>query len=181
VVGCVPILTDSDARRIGGFFAESQFDLSQLVRLPGRLIEVGRICIAPEYREGPAIAVLCSGLAGFIALRGYDYLFGCAGVPLGDGDMQAAAIMSRIRRQAMAGSEVRVTPRLPLRCPTVADEVPAAAAPTLLNAYVRIGARACGEPCRDPELAVAQVPMLLRAVQLHPIYSEHFLDRVAGT
>ena len=179
VVGCTRLLTDHQARRIGGFYSEGEFDLGPIPSLPGRLLEVGRTCIASQYRQGSAIAVLWSGLAGFIYLHGIDYLFGCASIPLGDGDVQAAAIMNRIRRLAMADQRVEVTPRAPLLTAQVPDGVLDAPLPALVKAYLRLGAKACGEPCRDPDFGVADVLMLLDVDDLNPLYSRHFLERVA--
>ena len=167
----------ASAARIGGFYSESEFELDAIKRLDGRLLEVGRTCIAPEFRQGPAIAVLWSGLAGFVQLNGFDYLFGCASVPLGEDDIQAAAIMNRLRRQALAPEDRRVTPLAPLLTTQVADDVLDAPLPPLLRAYVRLGAKACGEPCRDPDFGVADVLMLLDIDALSPAYSRHFLDR----
>jgi putative hemolysin len=177
VVGCTRILTDRQASRLGRFYSESEFDLGAIPRLPGRLLEVGRTCIAPEFRQGPAIAVLWSGLAGFVQLHGFDYLFGCASMPLGAADLQAAAIMNRLRRQAMSPTHLRVTPRTPLSTPAVPAENLDAPLPALLRAYVRLGAKVCGEPCRDPDFSVADVLMLLNVDELNPTYSRHFLDR----
>lgn len=179
VVGCTRLLNGGDARRIGGFYSEHEFDLGAIARLPGRLLEVGRTCIAPECRQGAAIAVLWSGIAGYIQLHGIDYLFGCASVPLGDSDLQAAAIMNRLRRHAMAPPELRVTPRVPLRCNDAPAGLLDAPLPALLKAYVRLGARACGEACRDPDFEVGDVLMLLDLSQLNPTYARHFLERVA--
>lgn len=179
VVGCTRLLTDHQARRIGGFYSEGEFDLGDIQSLPGKLLEVGRTCIAPQYRQGSAIAVLWSGLAGFIYLHGVDYLFGCASIPLGDRDVQAAAMMNRIRRQAMSDRQVRVTPRTPLLTSQVSDDVLDAPLPALIKAYIRLGAKACGEPCRDPDFSVADVLMLLHVNDLNPAYSKHFLERVA--
>jgi putative hemolysin len=179
VVGCTRLLTDENAARLGRFYSESEFELQNIRRLEGRLLEVGRTCIAPEFRQGSAIAVLWSGLAGFIQLHGFDYLFGCASVPLGEADIQAAAIMNRLRRQALSSETLRVTPRAPLLTTQVADDVLDAPLPALLRAYVRLGAKACGEPCRDPDFGVADVLMLLDIDDLSPAYSRHFLDRMA--
>ncbi|MEA3275218.1 MAG: GNAT family N-acyltransferase [Pseudomonadota bacterium] len=180
VVGCTRILSDENARRIGRFYSDSEFELGAIRALRGRMLEVGRTCIAPEYRQGAGIAVLWSGLAGFINLHGFDYLFGSASLPLGEQDTQAAAIMNRLRRQAMAGPELRVTPRVPLLESQVPDAVLDAPLPALLKAYVRLGAKACGEPCRDTDFGVADVLMLLDVEQLNPAYSRHFLKRVAN-
>jgi putative hemolysin len=49
----------------------------------------------------------------------------------------------------------------------------------LLKAYIRLGARACGEPCRDQDFDVADVLMLLDIDELNSAYSRHFLERAA--
>lgn len=178
VVGCTRLLTGADAARLGRFYSESEFDLTAIKQLNGRLLEVGRTCIAPAFRQGSAIGVLWSGLAGFVRDNGFDYLFGCASVPLGDDDVQAAAIMNRLRRQALAPTAWHVAPRVPLHTPPSADDaVLDAPLPPLLRAYVRLGAKACGEPCRDPAFGVADVLMLLDIQALNPAYSRHFFDR----
>lgn len=179
VVGCTRLLSDAHAQRVGRFYSDAEFDLEPILSLPGRRLEVGRTCIAPEYRQGGGIAVLWAGLASFIQLHDFDYLFGCASVPLGEQDVQAAAIMNRLRRQAMASPELRVTPRHPLLTAEVVDDVLDAPLPALLKAYIRVGAKACGEPCRDPAFGVADVLMLLDVDAIHPAYSRHFLERAA--
>jgi putative hemolysin len=179
VVGCTRILTDQGAARLGRFYSESEFDLGAVRGLPGRKLEVGRTCVDPQLRQGATIAVLWSGLAGFVHLHRIDYLFGCASVPLGENDVQAAAIMNRLRRQALSPEALRVTPRVPLHTAQVADDNLDAPLPALLRAYVHLGAKVCGEPCRDPDFEVADVLMLLNVDELNPTYSRHFLERVA--
>jgi putative hemolysin len=88
--------------------------------------------------------------------------------------------MNRLRRQAMAPESLRVNPRVPLVTTSVPDAILDAPLPTLLRAYVRLGARACGEPCRDPDFGVGDVLMLLNVDELNPTYSRHFLERAAG-
>jgi putative hemolysin len=180
LVGCTRMLTDGGARTLGRFYSESEFDLGPVARLPGRLLELGRTCIAAEHRHGSAIAVLWSGVAAFMQLHKIDYLFGCASAPLGENDYQAAGIMNRLRRLAMAPAHLRVRPRIPLLAAEAPDDVLDAPLPPLLKAYVRIGAKVCGEPCRDPDFQVADLLMLLDVRELNPAYSRHFLERVGG-
>lgn len=177
VIGCTRLLNGRVARRIGGFYSEGEFDLGRIPQLPGNLLEVGRTCISAHCRHGAAIAVLWSGIAGYIQLHGIDYLFGCASMPLGDGDLQAAAIMNRLRRQALSPTDLRVTPRQPLLCDTPTGVLDAPL-PALLRAYVRLGAKVCGEACRDPDFEVGDALMLLDLTDLNPAYARHFLERV---
>lgn len=180
VIGCTRLLTDERAALAGGFYSAGEFDIDPILALHGRRLEVGRTCIAPEYRQGAAIAVLWSGLAGFIHLNHIDYLFGCASIELDDGGVRAGAIMQRLRQHAMATPELHVHPRLPLpEADLPVEQNLTAPMPPLLKAYVRLGARACGEPCWDPDFKVADVLMLLDVDELNPAYSRHFLDRAA--
>jgi hypothetical protein len=59
-----------------------------------------------------------------------------------------------------------------------ASDVLDAPLPALLKGYVRLGAVACGEPCRDPDFEVADVLMLLDMRSLNPSYARHFLERI---
>jgi putative hemolysin len=43
---------------------------------------------------------------------------------------------------------------------------------------VRLGAKVCGEACRDPDFGVADALMLLDLNHLNPTYARHFLGRV---
>lgn len=181
IVGCTRLLSDVQARAAGGFYSASEFDLAPILALPGRRLELGRTCIDPAYRQGAAIAVLWSGLASYINLHQIDYLFGCASIELHDGGVQARAIMHRLRQHAMAAPKLWGRPKRGV--PAIAAQPDEAAIsapmPPLLKAYVRIGARACGEPCWDPDFNVADVLMLLDVDELNPSYSRHFMDRAA--
>jgi putative hemolysin len=177
VVGCTRLLNRNGAERLGRFYSQSEFDLGAIPSLDGRLLELGRTCVSPDCRRGSVIAVLWSGVARYIRQHGIDYLFGCASVPLGDNDCQAAAIMNRLRRQAMAPPQLRVTPHVPLKATQAANHVLDAPLPALLKGYVRLGALACGEPCRDPDFNVGDILMMLDMRSLNPSYARHFLDR----
>lgn len=177
IVGCTRLLTDEQAAKAGGFYSATEFDIAPILALPGRRLEIGRTCIASHYRQGAAIAVLWSGIASLIAADGFDYLFGCASIELDDGGYRAQAIVNRLRQHAFSDPGLRVQPRLPV--PAAADDrAPLVAAmPPLLKAYVRVGAKACGEPCWDPDFDTADVLMLLDVDQLDPAYARHFLER----
>lgn len=180
VIASTRLLPDVRAEAAGGFYSESEFDLAGIKALADRglrLLEVGRTCVDPAFRSGTAIAVLWSGLAAYVRLHGFDYLFGCASIPLNGNEMAAAAVLSRLREHAACAPELRVRPRRPVQLGTP-GEVLAAPMPPLLKAYVRLGARACGEPCLDPEFDVADVLMLLRLEDLDPAYERHFLGRL---
>ena len=180
VIASTRLLLGEQARKAGGFYSESEFDMPSLHHLPGRGVEVGRTCVDPSFRQGAAIAVLWSGLADFIKQFEIDFLFGCASIEMDDGGLVAQAIMNNVRQQAMSDEQWRVTPKNPLpSLPQGAQQVVSAPLPPLLKAYFRLGAVACGEPCFDPAFNCADILVLVDVSRMDSAYTRHFLDRVS--
>lgn len=176
VVGCTRILTAEAAKRAGGFYSQTEFDLSPVLALPGRFMEIGRTCVHPDYRNGATISTLWSGLATFIADQNIDYLIGCASIPLGADGGEAQALYAELAQRHLVPESLRVKPLLPLpRRDGVACGV--GGIPPLLKAYLRLGARIGGEPCLDPDFKVADVFILLSTQRIERRYARHFLDR----
>lgn len=171
VVGCYRILTDEGARDAGGFYAQTEFDLTRILALPGRFMEVGRTCVHPDYRNGPTLALLWRGLVRFMLAGRYDYMMGCASVP-----MHAAGICHSLINSHRSPEGCRVYPRIQLP-KSVSPPTTDVAAPALLRSYLRAGARICGEPAWDPFFNVADLFLLLRRTDLHPRYTRHFIGQ----
>ncbi len=173
VVATTRLLDSQAARRAGGFYSEGEFQLVGLPQLRGSILEIGRTCVHARYRNGATISVLWSGLAQLMNERRYDYLMGCASVSMADGGLQAQAVMQRLRGRYLSREWLNAIPRLPLPEIDLPENV-TAQMPPLLKAYMRLGAKICGEPCWDPEFNVADVFILLRREQLCPRYAKHF-------
>ena len=181
IIASTRLLTNKQAAKAGGYYSESEFEMSQLHDLPGRVVEIGRTCVDPNYRAGAAIAVLWSGLADFITQFKIDYLFGCASIAMEDGGMQAQAIMKRVRQHAFSDDQWRVTPKVELPAiPTGAEDVLSAPLPPLLKAYLRLGARICGEAYYDADFNCADLFVLVKVDEMDSAYTRHFLDRVSN-
>src|SRR3546814_469019 len=63
VVGTYRVLLPEHAATLGGYYSESEFDISPLDAMRPELVEVGRSCIHPEYRRGGVIMLLWTALA----------------------------------------------------------------------------------------------------------------------
>jgi putative hemolysin len=174
LVGYTRVLTGEASLRAGGFYSASEFDVRMLERLSGRVAEIGRTCIHPEHRGGAVIAVLWSRLARFMLEEKIDHLIGCASVALGEG-YDVGAIVARIRERHLSDPSWRVHPRLPLQ-QLAAAQSGADRMPALLKAYLRMGARVCGEPCWDPDFNCIDFFILLSVTDLPARYVQHFLQ-----
>jgi putative hemolysin len=167
------LLDQRAAARIGRFYSQSEFNLIGLEQLQGPILEVGRTCVDAAYRNGATITVLWSELAEILNEGNYRYLMGCASVPMDDGGVQAAVIMQRLRLQHMSTGLLRAEPKTRLPELQLPDNL-SAEMPPLLKAYMRLGARICGEPCWDQDFQVADLFILLRREDLCPRYARHF-------
>lgn len=176
VIGCTRILTADAAKQAGGFYSQTEFDLTPVLSLPGRFMEIGRTCVHPDHRNGATIGALWSGLAGFIATHNIDYLIGCASIPLGENSQSARALYTELAQRYLVPESLRVKPLHPLpRHDGMVGHVEAA--PPLLKAYLRLGAQIGGEPCLDVDFKVADVFILLETQRIERRYARHFLDR----
>lgn len=176
IVACTRLLTPEGARRTGGFYSQTEFDLAPVLVLPGRFLEIGRTCVHPDYRNGATISTLWSGLAAFVAEQRADYLIGCASIPLGADGGAVRALYAELAQRHLVPEPLRVKPHLPLpRHDGVACSE--YAVPPLLKAYLRLGAQIGGEPCLDPDFHVADVFILLASQRIERRYARHFLDR----
>ena len=175
VIGTYRILPPQAARRAGGYYSESEFDLTRLAYLRPQLVEVGRSCIDPEYRTGFVISLLWSGLARYMKQNGYGYLMGCASIGMRDGGHNAAGIYNSLAEQ-MAPLEYRVFPRCPLPLARI-EAAPQPELPPLLKGYLRAGAWVCGEPAWDPDFNTADLLVLMPMVRVQDRYARHFVER----
>jgi putative hemolysin len=177
VVGTYRILTGARARKIGGFYSDEEFDLTRINHLRDRMVEVGRSCVHPDYRNGATIALLWSGLAQFMQAQGYEYLIGCASMGMADGGHGAASIYNRLTQSSLCPIEYRVFPRCALPIEHL-DRTLDAQVPPLIKGYVRCGAWVCGDPAWDPDFNTADLLMLLPLSRLDGRYARHFMKHV---
>ena len=177
VVGCYRILTDRQAARAGGYYAQTEFDLTRVLALPGTLVEVGRTCVHPDFRSGAVIGLLWSGLARFMMMHRYEYLMGCASIPLTSGVEQVGAIWQTVSASHLSPPELRVYPKTPFATLPEAAIGKPAELPPLIKGYLRVGAQVCGEPAWDPAFNAADLFLLLNFDRLSARYARHFTYR----
>ncbi|MGV2863126.1 GNAT family N-acetyltransferase [Achromobacter sp. AGC39] len=180
VVGTYRILTPEKAREAGGYYAQSEFDLSGLGPIRDQLVEVGRSCTHSDYRNGAVIMLLWSGLTEYLRRGGYEYVLGCASVSLRDDGVTAAEVWRTIMPQLPQGGEPHVTPLHRYPVEKLNSTLPARV-PPLIKGYLKLGAKVCGEPAWDPDFNAADFPVLLKMERMDERYRRHFgLDQPAA-
>jgi len=178
VIGTYRVLTPAQAQRVGSTYSDTEFDLTRLRGLRERMVELGRSCVHPDHRHGGVILALWGALADFMARNRLDTMIGCASIPMLHGGIVtgdvAASIWHQLRQTHLAPIEYHVLPRLPLPVEHL-DSSMDVEPPALIKGYLRLGAKILGAPAWDPDFNTADLPMLMRLVDLPPRYRKHFL------
>jgi putative hemolysin len=174
IVGYTRLLNQDQAEKLGWFYSQSEFNLDQVLTLPGRFLEIGRTCVDPDYRGSAVLTTLWSALVQYALEGQFNYLLGCASITPGPSGFAIDAVYRNIDAKNIAPSSIQVTPSIPvpgeLRCER--DE---SGIPPLLKAYFRFGAVVCGEPCWDEDFNCMDLFMLLPLDQLQERYSKHYM------
>lgn len=129
----------------GRFYSEDEFDLTPLRATGRKLMELGRSCVAADFRGGAAMLLLWNGLADYVLEHGVEIMFGPASFH--GTDMTALAQpLSFLHHTHLAPPDLRVSARPGQRMTTALippDQVDRRAAmaaiPPLIKAYLRLG------------------------------------------
>ena len=187
LVGTYRVLAPAAARRAGGLYIDTEFDLEPLSSLRGRAVELGRSCVHPDWRSGGVIMALWTALCQYMLAHQLDTMIGCASVGLGglgDHGRSVNRLWRRLRHSHMAAPQWQVQPHTPL--PMIADDLALGDqlahqvdglddTPALIKGYLRCGARLLGPPALDAAFNTADLPMMLRVEELAPRYRKHFM------
>jgi putative hemolysin len=178
VIGTYRVLTPVQAKRVGGTYTDTEFDLTRLRFIRERMVELGRSCVHPEHRHGGVILALWGALFEFMSRNQLDTMIGCASIPMlhngiVSGDA-AASMWRQLSQSNMASVEFHVRPRLPLPIDELDSHLPVDP-PALIKGYLRLGAKILGAPAWDPDFNTADLPMLMQVKDLPLRYRKHFV------
>lgn len=180
VVGTYRLIRRHAAARLGGFYSASEFDISPLVVLPGEILELGRSCVEPAYRQRPVMQLLWSGIAAYVFHYEIVLMFGCASLPGTDPDALAAPLSYLhhhhqaplgLRPRALARRYVDMC-RLDRRA--VDPVVASAALPPLIKGYLRLGGFVGDGAVIDEQFNTTDVCILVKTDLVTEKYSRHF-------
>ncbi|MFZ2225310.1 MAG: GNAT family N-acyltransferase [Candidatus Deferrimicrobium sp.] len=163
-----------------GFYSESEFDLTNVKRSGLRLLELGRSCVALEYRDGRVISLLFRGIAEYLRRTDADALMGCASIHGADLP-ELASIQEMLSRRFLSDPSLRVTPRRGFDLPPLprgarVDETSYfRSLPPLFRGYLRLGAKVCGPPAYDRQFGTTDFFVLAKTADIADRYSRRFL------
>lgn len=78
LVCCFRMLPLSNGTEIGRSYSAKYYELSNLAAYPGPMVEMGRFCIHPQYRDPNILRVAWAAMTRFVDKEGVELLFGCS-------------------------------------------------------------------------------------------------------
>jgi putative hemolysin len=172
VVGTYRI-TSSDRSKF--FYSSHRFDLRPLLRLPGVKLELGRACVAFEYRRGSVIALLWKGIGEYCLKADARYLFGCASIRTTQ-PRHAHAFTAWLKDNGHFSEGLELVPHEERAfSPGEGKRELPFPLPPLFQAYLKAGAKIVSQPAYDRKLRCADFLTLLDLREL----SEKHLRRYA--
>jgi len=177
VVGTYRLFLPEQVSKVGRYYSQTEFDLSRPLALNSRVMELGRSCVHPDYRQGAVIVLLWSGLAEAMSMWEIDHLMGCASVHSTDGP--ALGALYRSLEANMVEPEQRVFPLRPIPGFDANAQVKPVELPGLLKGYLRAGVRIGGEPYWDPQFHCADFFVWCDSRLITSRYQHRFLEPAA--
>ncbi len=111
IVGTYRIIDRAAAEKMGGFYTETEFDITKIKNVRGNIAEMSRACVAPDYRENALVMrMLWAGLASYIMRRQVVLMFGVASW-VGSKPAESAQAISYLYYNNLAPLRLRPTVR----------------------------------------------------------------------
>jgi putative hemolysin len=182
LIGTYRLLRGDIAAKHGGFYSESEFDLAALLRRKPdlRLLEVGRSCVAQEWRGQQVAELLWQGIWDYVRRHNLNAMTGCASLP-GTDPARLAEELSFLAYHARAPEDWRVS-ALPHRRLTMnvmpAEKINARTVlrrlPTLIKGYLRLGCYVGDGAVIDQQFNTTDVLIMLPVANISPKYFGYF-------
>lgn len=180
VVGTYRLLPGKRIRKTGGFYSEKEFDLTCFKELKEEILELGRSCIDPKYRNGRTLQLLWEGIAAYLTQNSYLYMIGCASLQL-ENFHEVNEIYSYFKRTGLLSQQFQINPRPSHRIQGLtevqlhlSEKEMIRKLPPLLKGYRWMGAEIGGEPAYDPIFDSIDFLIILEKERIAQKYQRRF-------
>ncbi len=192
VVGTYRIIDRAAAEKMGGFYTESEYNISKIKKVNGNIAEMSRACVDREYRENALVMrMLWAGLSEYVFRRKILVLFGVASW-VGNKPVKSAQAISYLYYHHLSPSNLRATVLTEKIDPSIdpamtqmrilprafVDDADARAEMTpLIKGYLRLGATFGKGVFIDKTFNSYDVFVMLQTKDIDRTYQKHFLGR----
>lgn len=180
VVGTYRLLRRAAMEKIGRFYSESEYNISAVGNYKGEILEVGRSCVDPLYRNRAVMQLLWRGIGSYVARFEVALMFGCASFHGTDPKAHAMAL-SYLYHYHLAPEELRPV-ALPERFVDMnlmpKDQVNVKEAfsnlPALIKGYLRLSGYIGLGAVIDPEYNTTDVSIVVKTNLVTEKYAQRY-------
>lgn len=192
IVGTYRIIDRNAAEKMGGFYTESEFNISKIKKVSGNIVEMSRACVAREYRDNALVMrMLWAGLGEYVVRRQIAVLFGVASWA-GKKPADSAQAISYLYYNHLSPLSLRATvipenfadgvnpklARMNILPEVFVDEEDARRQMTpLIKGYLRLGATFGKGVFVDAPFNSYDVFVMLQTKNIDGAYQKHFLGK----
>ncbi len=183
IVGTYRILTQDKAKAHGGFYTQSEYDITPLLKRKAgthKFIELGRSCVLKSHRGKRSVELLWHGLWAYIKQQKADVIIGCASFE-GTNRQEHALALSFLHHHAKAPKEwlVKANDQHHVNMNMMAkDEIDMKKAlkalPPMIKGYLRLGAYVGDGAVIDHQFGTTDIFIILPIEMIEQRYLNHF-------
>jgi putative hemolysin len=180
VVGTYRILTRTNMPKVGGFYTETEYDVSKIKAYDGEVMELGRSCVELPYRTRPVIQLLWKGIGAYVSARDIKIMFGCASFAGTDPEIHRLPLAYlHYFHQTAEEIRPRALPdyysRMDLMAKDAIDAREAIKAmPPLIKGYLRLGGTVGDGAVIDYAYNTTDVSIVVKTEQLAAKYQKRY-------
>lgn len=180
VVGTYRVMRREGAARRGQFYSSDEYEIDNLIAYPGEILELGRSCVDPTYRNGATMQLLWRGIAEYVFYYDISIMFGCASLP-GTDPQDLRMPLAYLYHHHLAPPALRAR-ALPERYVAMdllpPDQVKIAEArqalPPLIKGYLRLGGFVGDGAVVDPDFGTTDVCVVVKTDLVTEKYRRHY-------
>jgi putative hemolysin len=165
LVGTYRLQTGETARRYTGYYSQTLFDLTSYEPFRPEVLELGRACVHPDFRNMMVLHSLWKGIAVYAQRVKARYLLGCNSIS-SQNENYGARMYETLKDKYLAEPSLQVAPLPEHKCQATGAIVEVTRPPRLFQAYLDISARVCGPPAIDREFRTIDFLTLVDLVKL---------------
>lgn len=175
------------------FYSATEFRMKHIRKLPGNKLELGRACVHKDYRNGVTIALLWEGIKAYVEASESDYIFGCSSIKTMD-KHEIREIYHYLHDKGHVVDHKRIRPRTKFKVPGLKRQIKKNPGfklsdqfnhddliPSLLNSYLKAGAKVCGHPALDKSFKCIDFLTLMSVEEMHDKLRKRMTTRNQAT
>lgn len=180
VIATYRLLRGSVAESHGCFYTSGEYDISNLLDLPGEMLELGRSCVDARSRNRPTMQLLWRGIAAYVFHHDISLMFGCGSLH-GTDPAALALPLSYLYHYHLAPPALR-TKALPdlyvdmeyLPLDEVDPKAALATLPPLVKGYLRLGGFVGDGAVVDKQFNTTDVCIVVKTDLITEKYYRHY-------